>query len=240
MYANNVPEMKHMIEGGIPYVWLQHSKISEDLPILGYSEGTLRNKLLDLKKRGFINSISVPDTNGSKTFYCITELTMSLINDTGCHAKVTPNNNIIYNKNKDIVSKDTISDTTPDIVSPEKTKRKNLFQKCIDMIHEYTNETKLQDALVQYLELMLEKARTECKPLYANQFKGMLNKLDELVANGDGTHLDIVNQSIMKSYVGFFPANKNVKSNYQPDTNKAPQHLAGEKAKNEDGTLMRY
>ena len=155
----------------------------------------------------------------------------------GIQQSCTYNKNI---KNKDIVSKDTISDTTPDLVSPEKPKRKNLFQKCIDMIHEYTNETKLQDALVQYLELMLEKARNECKPLYANQFKGMLNKLDELVANGDGTHLDIVNQSIMKSYVGFFPANKNVKSNYQPDTNKAPQHLAGEKAKNEDGTLMRY
>ena len=208
----------------------------------GYTSGIQKN-LANLVEQGLLIKESYTEnhvthcsyrvvTSGSQQKSVTVPLSSTPIQLSGMY-----NKNI---KNKDIVSKDTISDTTPDLVSPEKPKRKNLFQKCIDMIHEYTNDTKLQDALVQYLELMLEKARNECKPLYANQFKGMLNKLDELVANGDGTHLDIVNQSIMKSYVGFFPANKNVKSNYQPDTNKAPQHLAGEKAKNEDGTLMRY
>ena len=143
-------------------------------------------------------------------------------------------NNIIKNK-KSTLSKDNVLDETE---PTEKPKKKNLYQKCLDMINEFTNDPKLVDLLIQYLKFILEKYQSEGKVLYANQFQGMLNKLDTVCT--DGHYGDVVQQSIVKGYIGFFPVNSYSKQNYIPDTNKAPQHLAGEKAKNKDGTLMRY
>ena len=57
--ANGQPNMKHIVENEISYVWLSHTKIHEDLPILGYSEGTLKNKLTQLKSKGLIQSVSI-------------------------------------------------------------------------------------------------------------------------------------------------------------------------------------
>ena len=54
MIANGTPDMKHIVKDDISYVWLSHSKIQEDLPILNIAEGTLRNKLSDLKKNDWI------------------------------------------------------------------------------------------------------------------------------------------------------------------------------------------
>lgn len=247
MQANGTPDMKHLTDDTeISYVWLNHAKISEDLPILNYTEGSLRNKLSELKQKGLIQSIKVPvASSGSKTYYSITTLTMSLINDIGCHAEVTSynNNNNIKNNNtlsKDNVLRESLHDNDYLGTENEKPKKKNLYQKCLDMIYEFTNDGKLTELLIQYLNLLLEKSKNEGKPLYANQFKGMLNKLDEICT--DGHYGEVVQQSIVKGYIGFFPVNNysSKAQNYVPDTNKAPQHHAGEKVKNKDGTLKEY
>lgn len=84
MQANAEPYMSHILdENEICYVWLNHIKIQEDLPILGITEGTLKNKLSKLKTSGFINSKSVANKSarGTRTYYCITEKTTSLLND---------------------------------------------------------------------------------------------------------------------------------------------------------------
>ena len=49
MQANAEPNMFHILdETETCYVWLSHIKIQEDLPILGITEGTLKNKLSKL------------------------------------------------------------------------------------------------------------------------------------------------------------------------------------------------
>lgn len=243
MYANGSPNMEHTMDYNVSYVWLSHAKISEDLPILNYTEGTLRNKLSELKKKGLIQSISIPFTKGSKTYYSITELTVSFINDTGHHSEMTSYNNT---NNINTLSKDNVYDaeTLLDDFSesiPKKSKKKNLYQQCLDLIHEYTNDAKLVDLLVQYLNFVLEKYRHEGRVLYKNQWSGMLNKLDEICGAGNCRYGDVVQQSITKGYVGFYPVNTYSKpKTYVPDTNKAPQHKAGQKARNEDGTLKEY
>ena len=76
--------MKHRLdENNNPYVWVQHSKLLEDLPILDISEGTLKNKILLLKDKGFISAITVNNegSRGSRTYYGITTKTMSLLYD---------------------------------------------------------------------------------------------------------------------------------------------------------------
>lgn len=83
MYANSEPTMKHIVEDEVAYVWLQHNKIQEDLPILNITEGTLKNKLSEFKNKGLIASKIVSNTSGrgSRAYYTITEMTTSLIND---------------------------------------------------------------------------------------------------------------------------------------------------------------
>lgn len=241
MQANGTPDMKHIVDDfETSYVWLSHAKISEDLPILNYTEGSLKNKLSELKQKGLITSIKVPQTTGgSKVYYSVTKLTTSFIGDVGRHTEVTSNNNILNNTiYKNILSKDNILAETESENNPRNVKKKNLYQKCLDMIHDFTNDARLVDLLVQYLNLLLEKSQHEGKPLYANQFKGMLEKLDTICT--DGHYGDVVQQSIVKGYVGFFPVNSYNKQTYVPDTNKAPQYVAGEKLKNKDGTLKEY
>lgn len=79
--ANGNPEMKHTIKDDISYVWLSHSKIQEDLPILKITEGTLRNRLTNLKKDGWIISETVKLHTGTNTYYSVSLSCMSLIND---------------------------------------------------------------------------------------------------------------------------------------------------------------
>lgn len=93
--ANGNPLMTHITDnGGVSYVWLSHTKVLEDLPILAISEGTFRNRLSVLRKKGFILSITDALVKGSKTYYSVSELTMSLQNDIRCNFKMTSDNSI--------------------------------------------------------------------------------------------------------------------------------------------------
>ncbi len=98
--ANGNPFMEHIIITGVSYVWLYHEKIHEDLPILGITEGTLKNRLSVLKQKGLIMSETQRLIKGSKTYYSVSELTMSFINDVRCHSKMTSDKNISNNISK--------------------------------------------------------------------------------------------------------------------------------------------
>ena len=78
------------------------------------------------------------------------------------------------------------------------------------------------------------------KPLYANQWKGMLNKLDELHTNGF-SYEEVIKQSIERGYANFYPINSySTKTN--PDTNTAPQYKADRSTlvRNEDGSFVSF
>jgi len=116
--ANGTPDMKHVIVDDVSYVWLSHKKIHEDLPILDISEGTLKNRLLNLKKKGMIMSTSVKLHTGTMSYYSLTVDATSLTNDVPrqeneiaghsevtCprHSEVTSNNTLdTYNKLENI------------------------------------------------------------------------------------------------------------------------------------------
>ncbi len=81
--ANGNPKMKHIVQDDVSYVWLSHAKLREDLPILNISENTLKHWLSELKSIGFIQSKQITERGlkGSRTYYAITELTLSLLYD---------------------------------------------------------------------------------------------------------------------------------------------------------------
>lgn len=122
---------------------------------------------------------------------------------------INNNKQIIITKNNTDISSD-ISETDSSEVNLEfgksKPKKLNLYQQCLAIINDYTKEKSTIKLLTEYLDFVLEKMKSEHKVLYANQFKGMINQLGDLVAANKGKTNDIIMQSISKGYIGFFPA----------------------------------
>lgn len=215
--------------------WISHAKLLEDLPILKITEGTLKNRLTSLRKKELIVSTQKanPNLNGTKTFYAITEKTHNMMYTDAMdrhhdkitlvpHARMTSDNTSntnISNKlaildNNKTISKDIVEETSNsnelfsnnynesksmNILS--KNKKKNKYEQCLDVIENYTNNNTLKETLVLYLKFRLEKRDAT---FYVNQWKGMLNKLDTLASDLD-TQIKIVQQSIDRGYLGFFP-----------------------------------
>ena len=72
--ALSQPSMTKIVKNNQPYVWLYHSKILEDLPILKIKQEALKKRLANLVKKRLIQSEIVYDANGrgTKAFYTIT------------------------------------------------------------------------------------------------------------------------------------------------------------------------
>lgn len=245
MYANSEPTMRHIVEDEVAYVWLQHSKIQEDLPILNITEGTLRNKLAEFKNKGLITSKIVANTSGrgSRAYYTITELTTSLINDTvnattslqndtvegPHHSKMTSNivlgedkklsnfiNEISTAEQDDCSSKGYSKEELRDefLGSAKKTKRKRpistrptLFDKCVGEIDKYTDRPDLRDKLIQFLKIRLE---VKDKPFGIESWKGTLDKLDQIAKDTCVDYVILVQQSIDKGWLSFYPISQPV------------------------------
>ncbi len=93
--------------------------------------------------------------------------------------------------------------------SPKKKRGKTLYQKCADYINEYTDILELQTALIEYLKFRLNVTD---KPIYnVNQWKSMLKKLDDVVAECKVDYIVIVQQSIDKAWLNFYPLAKSNK-----------------------------
>ena len=264
LMANGTPDMKHIIKDDVSYVWLSHSKIHEDLPILNITEGTLRNKLMSLKKNGWIISETVRTSVGATTYYSISLKAMSLVNDKGtengsnseepchsemtcpCHSRMTSDNKLIDNKlidnstnveleqpavtpktatkrkpllgtvsnnmnsASDKVNSVSKQDTSNNgVVSP--IKKKNLYEKCADLIDEYAKEDiKLKNKLIEFLLMRLDLIRLKNKPFSDRTFKSYLNRLSEL-ANNTSDKLKIIQYSIDGQYPAFYPLKNNYK-----------------------------
>ena len=85
---------------------------------------------------------------------------------------------------------------------------KNLFSKCFDEIIAFTGDIGLRDDLVEYLQMRIN---IKDKPIVGvNQWKGLLNKLEKL----DGDKQKIVQQSIEKGWLPFYPLSDNKPRGY--------------------------
>lgn len=146
---------------------------------------------------------------------------------------VNLNNNIIINnnkkENKKNISKDILQNSESEPLVEKKTKL-SLYDKCLQQINDfckYTNEdgntvidVELKTALTDYLRMRLE---IRDKQLYANQWKGMLNKLKEVSTTTKTDQLDIVKQSIERGYLNFYPVNNTQSHSKTNDFSEAGQ-----------------
>lgn len=163
----------------------------------------------------------------------------------------TSSNNIvnnIVNNTKQVVSNDTTTKPKSENeffefgIQNNKSRKPNLYDKCLALIDNYTNDSELRDLLIQYLKLTLEMKDNK---LYANQWKGLLNKLSSLSSDISDQKL-IVRTSIEKGWRSFYLPKKDFNNNF--NNNRPVDNVVSldddsvnhEKAKNPDGTLRYF
>ena len=103
----------------------------------------------------------------------------------------------IHNKtnNKDISIKNTNS-------KKSLVKKKSLYDKMQDEILLFTKDTKIQDALTQFLNLQLEIYKEQGKTYYSNIFKSRLNKLKDEFDEKDW--LKVIKTATEKGWQNFY------------------------------------
>lgn len=114
------------------------------------------------------------------------------------------NNNKLNNKLNNNISKD--------IVEKSKTKKPSLYDKCVQCIMDFTDDSILQSLLEDCLKMFLTNSRESGIPFYTNNFKGKLNKLKSL-STDNYIQRDIVKQTIDNGWNGFYELKNNKKNN---------------------------
>lgn len=82
------------------------------------------------------------------------------------------------------------------------TRKPTLFDKCVAEIDVFTDLPELRDKLIQFLKIRLE---VKDKPFGIESWRGMLKKLDQAVAECQREYVDVVQQSIDKGWLSFYP-----------------------------------
>jgi DNA-binding PadR family transcriptional regulator len=191
--ANGTPSMFHVVDNEVSYVWLSHDKLSEDLPILNISEGTLRNKLAKLKADGYITSISVNNKSGrgSRTYYSVTDKTMSLRNDVvnttmslqndavsrPCHSKMTSYNKL--NKQDNKLKKD----------NKKKLNKEKLLDGILAKFQLYNFSEKVQERLLDFYSDKIDNKEVPRE-------HQLIATLDMLASVSESVQLQAINNSI--------------------------------------------
>ena len=251
MYANSEPTMKHIVDNEVAYVWLQHQKVMEDLPILNISEGTLRNKLSQFRNAGLIKSKTIANCGGrgTRTYYTVTEITMSLINDMKptttsskndmisepCHSEVTSNIQLDNNKKLDDINNtqkpatDFLGSAKPktptEKVADTQPKKLSVKEMCIAEIFLFTEDVELQECLLKYLDI---RFMMHDKPLYSvGQWLGMLDKL-----RGMRNQIAVVKTSIERGWASFYDGNQSASG--RQDTFSEYGTVKSEKGKDDE------
>lgn len=120
------------------------------------------------------------------------------------------NNNIQTNINKKRSnSKELLQDFQ---FGKSKPKKDSLYTKCVTLIdsYDFSSWSDIRLLLLQYLNYRLQ---IKDKPLYANMWKGMLNKLSEICDDDIELYRKVIQQSIERGYLAFYPVNTYSKTN---------------------------
>ena len=118
----------------------------------------------------------------------------------------------------------------------EKKPKKSRYDKCLDIIDEFVEEhhfgQDIKKALISYLEMRLQMSQ-----IYANQWKGLLNRLVEL-STDHKIVIKIINQSILKGWASFYElkeyGNQQYNSAYQKNVVFSEQGVSSNTMTEED------
>jgi len=212
--ALSQPSMKKTVdENNQPYVWLNHAKILEDLPILNIKESMLKKRISKLVDLGLIKSVTLMDDSGrgSKSYYTITEIFENLQNtetttrDKKLSVVERPGIKNYPSDNKLTNKKLCNNKLLHNYQNPKP--KQSLWDKCITMINDFTDDEILRSYLVEFLKKCLENSKEANVPFYSNTFKGKLNNLKKL-SDDNYVQREIVLQTLDNGWNGFYALKK--------------------------------
>ena len=179
-----------------------HGSLQYISDMTGYSRNSVCTALNSLTDKGLLTKEEV-ERSGRKYCRYRTNYLYNTVQPTCTVIQPTCTNNKVNSKTiNNTISKDIVGDDTT-FSEPKKSKKKNLYEKCIDMIVEYTNNMKLQSHLIEFLKICLENSRESGRPFYQNMWKSKLTKLSELSDNTD-TQIKIVKQTLDNGWSNFY------------------------------------
>lgn len=201
------PNMMKVEIGGRQYAWLSYKALIEDMPLIGIKKGMLALRLKKMVDFGILTHQTVK-SGGTFSYYGFGPEYVRLI-DTN-HAKdisdpAQPINEGVPNKLDTPQQKisDQIDPNTKDPSTKEPKERKKPAETYDSIIDSYTENGELRSALAEFVKMrkMMKKPLTnKALSLLLTSKKG----LDGLASN-DAEKIDIVQQSIMRGWQGFFP-----------------------------------
>lgn len=117
-------------------------------------------------------------------------------------------NNISNNpiNKKSIISKDinTVQKSNSFLGSVKKPKQKqSLYSKAVGLINDFSDNQKIRDSLIDFLNLQLEIYKEQEKTFYINTFKNRLNKLRSEFSESDW--LEVINYAVSRGWQNFYP-----------------------------------
>ena len=201
-----------------------HGSLKFIAELTGYSRNSVCNALNSLTERGLLAKEEVIH-NGLK--YCRYRTTYLYAVQPTCTAvQPTCTNNKQIIKQQTILSKDSIVAETKSCQTETTTKKPNLYQKCIGMSEEYTENETLRKYLADFLKICLENSRESGRPFYQNMWKSKLTKLSELSENDD-MRIKIVKQTLDNGWSNFYAYKENGRAGRQTgDFAKDVEHLS--------------
>lgn len=222
--ANGTPSMYHVVDDEKSYVWLSHSKLNEDLPILRISDGTLKNKLSKLKSRGYICSITLNNKSGkgSRTYYSVTDLTTSLRNDV-VTTTTSQKNDVVERPRHEKMTSDNILNNTNKKLNKDKNKSK-ILDSIISKFTLYDFSEAVQDKLIDFYSDRIEAKQ---KPTEHQ----LIATLDLLAGVDEKTQLLAIDNSIRGGWKTIYlpKASYDNKQSYRLDNDI--ESLAAQKAR---------
>lgn len=182
-----------------------HGSLGYMAELTGYSKNSICTALKNLTEKELITK-SEKEINNIK--FCRYQINRDSIQLTCTPIQPTCTNNKQDNKteNKKNNSKELLQNSPSFEFGKQKPKRESLFIRCVGLVDEFIDKhncgNSVRRKLISYLTYRLSVRE---KPLYANMWKGMLNKLAELGGDDIRTYEDVIAQSIERGYLSFYP-----------------------------------
>ena len=114
--------------------------------------------------------------------------------------------NITISKDMEDTDTNTTDNTSVIPIEKSQKKKKSRYEQFIDIVDGYTENEELREVLKDHIKLCLEMAKE--KPMFANQYKGMLKKLTSY-SNDENIRIKIVRQSIECGWLSFYELKDN-------------------------------
>ena len=202
----NYWEERNMLDDG--YFYSTRDNIEENT---GLSEHYQRKALSTLYELGIV----IIEKRGlpAKNYYKINfDVLLSILEESSCQRRRqqdTESVNLNNNKQTKIKEKEKNS-SKEELHSQEFSfgkqstpKKANLYTKCVQLIDSYDFSCwgNIREQLIDYLNFRIS---VKDKPLYANMWKGMLNKLANLCVDDVNKYEQVIQYSLERGYLSFY------------------------------------